>query len=392
MVRFHPGPQSPIRQGVRFAFERPGVRDSPDLSNYCLQTKEERRERMKVLFLTRLFYPHIGGVEKHVYEISKRLIKLGYEVTVVTETITHQLKTQNSNLDKIGILRIPVGKDDWFKKFRIWREVWKTRKLIQDADVIHCHDVFFWYLPFRFIYPSKPVYTTFHGYEGNKIPSKKAILMHKIAEKLSKGNICIGDFLKKWYGTRPTYVTYGAVKIQNPKFKINSKLKILFLGRIEEETGIMEYLKALKILKDKRQSFELTVLGDGSLRDKSEKFSKKNNLKVVFKGFIKDVNKFILQSNYVFASRYLGILEGLAAKKFVFAQYNNAIKKDYLKMAPFVKFISIAKNYQELSSQIEFFLKNESERNQKIMGGFYWVSGQTWDKVVEIYLRLWDFR
>ncbi|KKQ93581.1 MAG: hypothetical protein UT19_C0010G0025, partial [Candidatus Woesebacteria bacterium GW2011_GWB1_39_10b] len=28
---------------------------------------------MKVLFLTRLYWPHVGGVEKHVYEIGKRL-------------------------------------------------------------------------------------------------------------------------------------------------------------------------------------------------------------------------------------------------------------------------------------------------------------------------------
>ena len=70
-------------------------------------------------------------------------------------------------------------------------------------------------LPFRFLCPTKKVYTTFHGYEGNSIPTKKAILMHKISEKLSNGNICIGDFLEKWYGTKATYISYGATEIPN---------------------------------------------------------------------------------------------------------------------------------------------------------------------------------
>ncbi|HEX8932546.1 MAG TPA: glycosyltransferase, partial [Patescibacteria group bacterium] len=43
---------------------------------------------MKILFLARRFYPDIGGVEKHVLEISKRLAAIGHEVTVVAEGIS----------------------------------------------------------------------------------------------------------------------------------------------------------------------------------------------------------------------------------------------------------------------------------------------------------------
>src|SRR3989344_9154038 len=217
---------------------------------------------MTILFLTRLFYPHIGGVEKHVLEISKILVGKEHSVTVLTEKFERGL-LDTDEIDGIKIIRIDNGKEDWFKKFRIWWQLWKLRNLIRDAGIVHVHDVFFWYLPFRFLYPSKKVLTTFHGYEGNKIPGFKSKLIHKIAEKLSKGNICVGDFLKKWYGTKPDYVTYGAVEIPNHKSQITNKykiqntrldsakrakFKILFIGRLEEETGIMEYLKALKIL------------------------------------------------------------------------------------------------------------------------------------------------
>jgi len=342
---------------------------------------------MTVLFFSRLFYPHIGGVEKHVFEISKLLVKKGHLVTVLTEQYKNQLNSEDE-IEGIKIIRINNGKDNWFKKFRVWKDIWEHRDLIKKADIIHAHDVFFWYLPFRFLYPSKKIFTTFHGYEGNK-----SRLMHKIAEKLSNGNICVGDFLKKWYGTKPDYITYGAVsRIQNSEFRIqnyNSKYKILFLGRLEEETGIMEYLKALLMLKNKGTKFELTILGDGSLRKKAEDFSKVNKINAEFKGFVGKVENYLFEADFVFTSRYLGILEALAYKKFVFAHYNNSIKKDYLEMASFAKYISISKNSEELSDQIEYLLKNDQKRNQMVNQGFGWVKNQTWENLTNLYINLW---
>src|SRR3990167_4009877 len=347
---------------------------------------------MKILFFSRLFYPHIGGVEKHILEISKLLVGKGHSVTVLTEKFEKDLLDADE-IDGIKILRIDAGNDNFFKKFRIWKSLFKYRELIKKSDIVHTHDVFFWYLPFRFLYPSKKIFTTFHGYEGNKIPGFKAKFMHKIAEKLSKGNICVGDFLKKWYGTKPDYVTYGAVSgIQNSKVKsqkYNSKFKILFIGRLEEETGIMDYLSALKILEKKRYKFNLIVLGDGSLRKKAEDFCLENQIDVHFMGFIKDINQYIGNSDFVFVSRYLGILEALVLKKFIFAHYNNKIKEDYLKMSPFSKFISISKNSEELVKQINVFLKDKEKKNQMVGGGFNWVISQTWKEVLKVYSKLW---
>ena len=48
---------------------------------------------MTIVFLARLFYPHIGGVEKHVLEISRILIEKGHKVSIVTEK--HDIKLKN---------------------------------------------------------------------------------------------------------------------------------------------------------------------------------------------------------------------------------------------------------------------------------------------------------
>lgn len=353
---------------------------------------------MNILFMARLYNPHIGGVEKHVEKISLELIKKGHKVTVLTEKFDKKLSNYET-IDKINIARIDAGGDNWFKKFRIWVNVLNNIKLIRDANIIHVHDVFFWYLPFRFIFPRKKIYITFHGYEGNSIPGVKAKLMHKIAEKLSNGNICVGDFLKKWYGTKPDYVIYGGVDIPS-KLKIKNtyfvedfvkreKFKILFIGRLEEETGFMEYLRALKLLKKRSRQFEITILGDGFLMRKAKEFCIKHEINAVFKGSVKNVDSYVVKSDLIFTSRYLGILEALSFKKFVFANFNNAIKKDYLEMTPFAKYISISKDHKDLLNQIEYYLKNNQNRNEMVDRGFNWAKNQTWDNLVLKYMKLW---
>ncbi len=359
------------------------------------------KENMKIVFFTRLFYPHIGGVEKHVLEISKILIKKGHEVFILTEVFsksysnTYQSDKVSANkigeVEGIKVFRINTGKDNWFKKFRVWKELIKHRSLIKEADIVHCHDVFFWFLPFLIIYPFKPVFTTFHGYEGNKIPERNSIAVHRVSEIFSRGNICIGEFFRKWYGTKPTYVSYGAVKIIDVGInKKNIRKKIMYIGRLEEEAGIMQYLKALKLLKDRNYNYTLYVYGDGSQRREAEIFSKKNNLNVVFKGFDSKAESYIQNYNYIFVSRYLGILEALVNKKVIFAVYNNEIKKDYLEMTPFRNFIYICEDYLEIARKVEHLIENKKEEELMIKNGYRWVEKQTWEKLVNLYLKLWN--
>ncbi len=351
---------------------------------------------MKILFFCRLFYPHIGGVEKHVYEVSRELVGRGHKVTIVTEKFVED-SVEHQEFEGMEVYRIPVGKNEWIKKFIIWRWLFMHRKLMSQANVIHCHDVFFWYLPFRFLYLTKRIYTTFHGYEGNSIPSKKAILMHKIAEKLSRGNICIGEFLRKWYNTRPTFVSYGGINpleaaISYKKIEPRQNVSFVFVGRLEEETGIMVYIRALKTVEARGFTISLIVLGDGTKRKEAERFCQSNKLSAKFTGFVRNIDKYVLASHFVFTSRYLGILEALSRKKFVFAVYNNEIKKDYLSETPFSDFLSITKDDNALSEEIVFCMQNQHVVFEKTKKGFVWAQKQTWDELTDLYLTLWTKR
>lgn len=337
---------------------------------------------MTIVFLSRLFYPHIGGVEKHLMEIGKRLAKHN-QVIIITELLTETKKEESFN--GISIVRIDTGPEGRMKKFRIWYELWKRRLLLQKADIIHCHDVFFWYLPFRFLYPRKPVFTTFHGYESFPI-KKGALFVRKISEKLSRGNICIGDFMKKWYGTSPTYVSYGAVTIsatsQRQNDNYNSKSAI-FIGRLDEQTGILTYVNAVAHIKKKIPGFDFLIVGDGPFKSMVEQAGNTT-------GFLNKPEKFFQTYRFAFVSRYLSILEALAAKRLVFAVYDNPVKEDYLKKADFAKYIVIAANEKELYEKVMYYLKQQKKEEELIEKGFEWVMKQSWENLVDLYLKLWS--
>lgn len=344
---------------------------------------------MTILFLTRLFYPHIGGVEKHVMELGKRLVAKGHKIIVVTEELQGNIADRNTAFKEgIEIYRIPVGSRNWSKKFRIWFWLFKNRGLITNSDIIHCHDVCFWYLPFRFLYPRKPVFTTFHGYESYPV-SLKAIIIRKISEKLSFGNICIGDFIKKWYGTKPDYVSYGAVEI--PQLSLRgeqrrnnlSQPSAVFIGRLDDQTGILTYNEAFKILRKKYPKFEFLVVGEGSYKNLINKAAK-----VI--GFQKDPEKYFQSYRFAFISRYLSILEAMAGKRLVFAVYDNPVKEDYLKMAPFAEFIIIEDKAENLVYQVEKIINNPKIEQEMVEKAFEWVKNQTWEEMTKIYIKLWE--
>jgi len=355
---------------------------------------------MTILFFSRLFYPHIGGVERHVLEVGKRLVEKGHRAIVITEE--YQSKDSSAKatgeVEGVKIHRIDVGREIYFsfgklriskKKFRIWWWLWKHKDLIEKADIVHCHDVFFWYLPFRFLYPNKKVFTTFHGYETKFPPSKKAILVRKLSERLSNGSICIGEYVKKWYGASSEYITYGGVNIHNYHATVRGSyargIKILFIGRLEEDTGISVYLKVLDVLKNRKISFGFEVCGDGSLRRSVEQYGKVH-------GFVKDLNRYIQKAEFIFASSYLSILEAMMYKKLVFAIYDNPLKEDYLKMAPFAKWIVIESSPKDLANKIIYFINHRDEKEKMINKGYEWVKTKTWEKVLGIYTDLWDIK
>lgn len=317
---------------------------------------------MTIVFLTRYYWPHVGGVEKHVEAVGQELTKLGHQITVIT--LKHETKLANEQTYRgLKIIRLPYSDSKW----GIWRSLWKQRKVLKDAAITHCHDVFFWYLPFRFFWPKKPVFTTFHGWEGVYPIPYKNILAHRLAEKLSRGNICIGDYLPLHYGTKADFVSYGAPTLPAQPSRLPIK-EVIFIGRLETDLGLKEYFKAIKLIK-----LPVTFVGEGSLRAEAAKVGK-----VV--GTVKNLKPYLTRPAAILSSSYLTIWDALVYGRPVFSLYQNQLKKDYLEKFPAANSIYISGSVGELMEQFEQELKRPMSVKVKL---------PTWKEVTQQYLKLW---
>ncbi|MDO8487816.1 MAG: hypothetical protein Q7S31_00680 [bacterium] len=129
--------------------------------------------------------------------------------------------------------------------------------------------------------------------------------------------------------------------------------KAIFIGRDSPDTGVKEYRQLAK-----RMKIKLDV------------FTNRPN-----------AAELLPRYDIAFVSRYLAILEAMGAGIPVLAHYNNEIKKDYLLMAPFAKFIQTFSDPDNVDLN---FSQNQIRDGQK------WAKTQTWEKLADMYEKLWQ--
>jgi glycosyltransferase involved in cell wall biosynthesis len=336
--------------------------------------------KQKVLFLSRLAHPHIGGVERHVHELTRKLIARGYEVVVIAEQhdATLPLQEKASNFKMFRIPKKYCG-----SKRGIWLWMFAHFYLFLTATVVHAHDVYWWYLPFRIVFFWIPSYTTFHGYEGSERPTKKAIRSRKISEFFSKGVICIGAWMKKWYGTHPQEISYGAGDFAPSP--IPAQRSAVFIGRLDYDTGILDYIQGVRLLKGR---VTLNIYGDGPLREQVEQAIAGFPFLRYF-GETRSVKQLLATHRYAFVSRYLGMIEAMQTGRMVFAHWNNPIKRDYLLSFPASHMMSIFRTGRELASQLTYYMNRPDKELKHRQQARLWAKEQQWSTVANKYENLW---
>ena len=351
---------------------------------------------MHILFLAKRYLPAVGGVERHVCCVTQALKQkdASLQITVITEQHDRSLPAHET-LDGVDVHRIPLlpSTEQPDLKKSIWGWLDTNRKLVQAADYIHVHDVFFWLLPSLPGLWWTPIGITFHGYEPPGPPTIKQRFWHQLADLLSDGNICVGGFHQKWYGLAPDKVTYGAIEhadIPAPRSGGTSSQnrRLLFVGRLEEDTSIWPYLMAFHqvLKKSPASTLQLDVIGEGPLRDPLERYVKYAQLPVQFLGTQQVTTQTYQRYHASLVSGYLTMMESLAAGTPAIATYSTKLKKDYLMLTPFAEWIRIAEPGMALEQAMSEQLITGSPVSSDAQA---WVEQQTWSSLAEQYLALW---
>jgi len=284
------------------------------------------------------FYPHIGGVETHVYEISKRLAKQ-FNVEIITTDPSGKL-AKTEEIEGIIIRRFKsfAPADAYYFSLDLYQYL-KRHSL--DYDVIHAHN----YHAFPALFAAlakcrnKLVFTPHyhgkgHSFVRNVFHKPYKIIGNIIFEK-AEAIICVSNFERKLIlrnfrlNTSRIFVIpngidldeFRSIDINKIKKQKDKTLKnILYVGRIEKYKGVDYIVKALKYLPE---NYVLEIVGKGTYKQKIIKIAKK--LGVIHRiRFFQDlcrsklIEKYVKADVLVLLSRFeaygLVVAEALACK------------------------------------------------------------------------------
>jgi glycosyltransferase involved in cell wall biosynthesis len=254
---------------------------------------------MKIAIIGQKGIPSIsGGVEKHVEDLSVRLVKAGHDVMVYTRpNYTDRDLLQYKGVKLISLPSIATKSLDAITHtFRACLDVVK-----RDVDVIHFHSIgpssLIWLV--KLLKPGVPVVATFHSqcYKHQKWGIfAKAYLKFgefvacRLADKTITVSKNLKDYAIKQYGRVPEYIPNGVEAGKNTAareikyFGLEKDSYILALGRIVKHKGLQYLIKAYKNVKTDKK---LVIVGGSAHTDKFVKELKEmaaDDKRIIFTG------------------------------------------------------------------------------------------------------------
>jgi len=251
----------------------------------------------RILIFAAYFYPHVGGYEKIVYELSRRLVQRGYEIDILTCNTERALAYEE--LDGIHIYRLPSWNalNSLYPIPKPCPTSFKIllRLLRKNYDVINTQTRFFItsFLGLIFAKLKKtPLVHTEHGARHSIVPNKVIDLIsraydHSIGALIMKSasrNIGVSEaaceFLKHLGATSIRLVHDGIdttifKKKEDTNYRqkldiSNDAIVITFVGRLIYAKGVQDLISAFSKIKDTAPNAKLLIVGDGPYRAELE--------------------------------------------------------------------------------------------------------------------------
>ena len=310
---------------------------------------------MKILMLSWEYPPRVvGGIARVVNDLSKRLMKDGHEVTVVTYREGDAPYYEN---DKgVEVYRVdnfminPNNFIDWVMQLN-FNMVSKAMEIIQkegNFDVIHAHDWLVAYAAKTLKHSLNiPIVATIHATEAGRnsgihdeqqryINDTEWMLTYEATEVIVNSNYMKNE-LQRLFGLpfEKINVVPNGVNLNNysgverdydfrRKYALDNEKIILFMGRLVYEKGIQNLIAAMPKILSHYNDVKLVIAGKGGMIDelKAQVDYLQLGNKVCFAGYMngKDVGKMYKAADIsVFPSTYepFGIvaLEAMLAER-----------------------------------------------------------------------------
>jgi glycosyltransferase involved in cell wall biosynthesis len=275
---------------------------------------------MRILQVSPYFIPYIGGQERYIYELSKKMIEFGNSVTVLTSNFPKSKSYEVIDgieiyrFDMLGtILRNPVTPG-------ILKYLYNN---INKYDIIHTHNgyVFTSLLCtiIKTINDAVPLVLTYHGqlkyndafkeyfkkiYEntfGKMIyNSSNSIIVLSPSDKMYISSFGIDEdkieIIPNAINIDKIYEISKNVYDLFLKYKIDKKNIILFVGPIIKRKGIDTFIESIPNVLKKRNETIFIIVGSGDYKKKAIEMVKKLHIEnnIIFTGRISDAELYML--------------------------------------------------------------------------------------------------
>lgn len=242
---------------------------------------------LRILLVTARYFPYIGGIETHNYEVARRLAHVGAKVTVLTTDPSGQLPVAEES-EGVSIRRLrawPAKKDYYFAPgiYRVIKEgCW---------DIVHCQGVHTFVPPLGMLGALQakiPYVVTFHtGTHSSRFRNAIRGVQWALLRPLlvqAEQFISVSKFEAEFFRKRLHLENDRFIIIPNgadlppptgpSPINIETTL-IISIGRLECYKGHQRIIAALPKVREQCPSVRLLILGSGPYESELRLLTKK---------------------------------------------------------------------------------------------------------------------
>ncbi len=362
---------------------------------------------MKILQAVHAFPPSQGGIEHHVYHLSRELHELENEVVVIT-TKDKGTKSEEE-MDGVRIKRFFSLRFPFFSSARLPVMAFFSM-LGENADVYASHgygSIMPFFASIAAFLKRKPFVFTLHGYP--EVRGKKRIFYYfykffiapvflRIAKRIIVVSRATAWRIEKEADKKKiVYIPNGIEETFDCEMDYEGKNKITYIGRLDEDKGIDVLMKAFSRVKNKHHELILQIVGkDEGAKAKLETLAKTLNIQPIFSYFPyeKIPEVYCGSKVIVLPSRYEGFslvwLEAMVSGRAMFStpvgEASNLFEQAYDEN----KDLFLFKDENELVEKLLNFLRNQIKYKNIIERAKYIIKEEySWKNVASQTLNVY---
>jgi N-acetyllactosaminide 3-alpha-galactosyltransferase len=284
---------------------------------------------MKIAMCVPFFFPHFGGTEKYVKDLSLELVSRGHEVTVITNNVPKEAGAPaQENMEGLNVIRIDAMNFIYLPvSFRF------NLSMLKGFDLVHSHCPAFGFTRAIRNRLKVPHIVTYHcdttiseNFLGRKMPKWLIKSVEEMTNMYARWVLPKADAIinttESYASTSPVMknILHNAVPIgyhyelfdasrqkQGITEASRDKKKVLFLGRFASNKGIDYLVRAIPAVLKAVPDAKFVLCGDGEEKPHIEEFIDKVGVRanIEFRGKVnldEMVNLYSTSAMYVFPS------------------------------------------------------------------------------------------